>query len=191
MQMTFHNSHTFWHYFAFCGFLLIVPQFATTCVTLQNSHRPGLLWHYFCAAGFGLTDARITDISNDKVGHRGSLLCDPSLWDYPPSPRPYCSILRNRKFLTWVFSSALFGIAISTFRITPLNQLINWFEMTRYVQLSNYAWLKALISDAIEPKFSQMKSNSLMQFDSGLKSHQVTITQTSERVWEALHHLCL
>ena len=42
---------------------------------------------------------RITDISNDKVGHRGSLLCDPSLWDYPPSsPRLYCSISINGKF---------------------------------------------------------------------------------------------
>ena len=61
-----------WHYFAFCG-LLIVRQFATTCVTLQNSHRSELLWHYFCTR-FGHTDARITDISSDKVGHRGLLI---------------------------------------------------------------------------------------------------------------------
>ena len=154
MHMTFHNSHTVSHYFAFCGFLLIVPQFATTSVTLQNSHRPGRLWHYFCAR-LGHTDARITDISNDKAG---SLLCDPSLWDYPPScPRPYCSISINGKFLMRIFSRAQFGIAISTFRIAPLDQLINWFEMTRCVQLSNYTWLKALISDAIEPSFPRWK----------------------------------
>ena len=33
----------------------------------------------------------------------GSLLCDPSLWDYPPSPRPYCSISINGKFFEMSF----------------------------------------------------------------------------------------
>ena len=133
MHMTFHNSHRVWHYFAFCGFLLIVPQFATTCVTLQNSHRPGSVWHYFCTARFGHTDARITDISNDKVGHRGSLLCDPSLWDYPPSPRPYCSISINGKFLMWVFSrSPIWNchIHIPNHTIGPADQLV-WNDTLR------------------------------------------------------------
>ena len=58
MHMTFHNSHTVCHYFAFCGFLLILPQFATTCVTLHNSHRPGLVWHYFCTEHDLVTQTR-------------------------------------------------------------------------------------------------------------------------------------
>ena len=35
--------------------------------------------------------------------------------------------------------------------------------MTPSVQLSHYTWLKALISDAMNPRFSQMKTNSLTQ----------------------------
>ena len=82
IYMMFHNAPTSWALvlFCICG-LVIVHQFATTCVTLQNSHRPELLWRYFCAR-FGLTDAHITDISdigitdisNDQVGHRGLLI---------------------------------------------------------------------------------------------------------------------
>ena len=160
-----------------------VSQFPGFCIILHSAawlllftNLPPHLWHCkipIAPGSFGVIFAHglvtqtrtLLTFPTIKSAIAGSSLCDPSLWDYPPGPRPYCSISINGKFLTWVFSTALFGIAISTFRITPLDHLINWFEMTRYVQLSNYAWLKALVCDAITPKFSQMKYNSLMQFD--------------------------
>ena len=93
-----------------------------------------------------------------------SLLCDPGLWDYPSQSKALLLHFDKWEILR-IFSP--FGIAISTFWI--LNSwiyLINWFEMTPSVQLSHYTWLKALISDAMNPRFSQMKTNSLTQCDS-------------------------
>ena len=93
-----------------------------------------------------------------------SLLCDPGLWDYPSQSKALLLHFDKWEVLR-IFS--LFGIAISTFWI--LNSwiyLINWFEMTPSVQLSHYTWLKALVYDAMNPRFSQMKTNSLTQCDS-------------------------
>ena len=140
------------------------------CVTLQNCKipiAPSSFGIIFAQNGFGHTDTRaLLTFPTIKLAIVAPYYVILVYEIIPPSPRLYCSISINGKFPMWVFSGpALLGIAISTFRITPLEELINWFEMTRAVQLSNYAWLKALVSDAITPKFSQMKYDSLMQFD--------------------------
>ena len=62
-----------------------------------------------------------------------SLLCDPSLWDYPPSPRLYCSISINGKFLMWVFSGSPIWnchIHILNHTIGPPDQLV-WNDTLR------------------------------------------------------------
>ena len=173
-----------WYYFAFVVWLLFtnLPPHVWHCKIPIAQSCFGVIFAHALVSQTRtlrtfLTSALLTFPTINLV-IAASLLCDPSLWDYPPGPRPYCSISINGKFLMRVFSTALFGIAISTFRITPLDHLINWFEMTRYVQLSNYAWLKALISDAIPPDFSQMKTNSLRLLSCRL--NYLTIKQTSE-----------
>ena len=162
MHTMFHNSHGL-ALLCICG-LPMVRQSTTALVWhCKILNAPSNFGDIFAHAPVAQTRLLLTFPTIRSI-IEASLLCDPSLWDYPSQSKALLLHFDKWEILR-IFS--LFGIAISTFWI--LNSwiyLINWFEMTPSVQLSHYTWLKALISDAMNPRFSQMKTNSLTQCDS-------------------------
>ena len=162
MHTMFHNSHGL-ALLCICG-LPMVRQSTTAHVWhCKILNAPSNFGDIFAHAPVAQTRPLLTFPTIRSI-IEASLLCDPGLWDYPSQSKALLLHFDKWEILR-IFS--LFGIAISTFWI--LNSwiyLINWFEMTPSVQLSHYTWLNALISDAMNPRFSQMKTNSLTQCDS-------------------------
>ena len=162
MHTMFHNSHGL-ALLCICG-LPMVRQSTTAHVWhCKILNAPSNFGDIFAHALVAQTRPLLTFPTIRSI-IEASLLCDPGLWDYPSQSKALLLHFDKWEILR-IFS--LFGIAISTFWI--LNSwiyLINWFEMTPSVQLSHYTWLNALISDAMNPRFSQMKTNSLTQCDS-------------------------
>ena len=100
-----------WYYFAFVVWLLFtnLPPHVWHCKIPIAQSCFGVIFAHALVSQTRtlrtfLTSALLT-FPTIKLVIAASLLCDPSLWDYPPGPRPYCSISINGKF--WeVFSGA-------------------------------------------------------------------------------------